>query len=339
MAQHFLLSAEARTLSLPKVLRMTEVEARDVFAKLRWGSTTEQTCPHCGVVMAHRYVPLQKRWKCRECYKAFSVTSGTVFHCHKLPLRTILGGVLLYANAVKGISALQMSRNLDVQYKTAFVLLHKIRETLWKTRDTDPLCGRVEIDGGYVHTYVRPENKKKDRVNRTLAENQNPMKCVVLVMREMWGKKGFGAMRTRIAIVESENQRDINAVVRANVHPTARIFTDESSGYATLSAFWEHSVVNHSEEYQADNGANENQAESYISRFRRMWIGQVHQLRRKYLDVYANEIAYREDWRRCANGSMVKDIFERILGQPPSRDWSGYWQGNKRSHDSVMSFA
>lgn len=339
MSQHFLLSKRARSISLPEVLGKTDDEARLFFAELRWGCIDQQTCPHCGSVRAHRYVRLQKRWKCRDCYKAFSVTSGTVFHCHKLPLQLILGAIVLYANAVKGISALQMSRDLNVQYKTAFVLLHKVRETIWHAKDETLLCGEVEIDGGYVHTYVRPKNKKKDRPNKTLAENQNPDKCVMLVLRERHPQKKKGAKKTRIFILKSENQRDINAVVRANVHPGAVIFTDEGPGFSVLSAGWEHRVVNHSQEYSADDGANENQAESFISRFRRMMMGQIHRLARKYLDVYSNEIAYREDSRRTSNGSTVKDVVAKCLRLGPSRDWTGYWQGNHRETDSVMSFA
>lgn len=106
---------------------MSGDEARDFFADLRWGSKTHQTCPHCGCVDTHRYVRGQKRWRCRGCYPAFSVTSETVFNGHKLPLQTILAAIVLYVNAVKGISALQLSRDLNVQYKTAYVLLHKLR--------------------------------------------------------------------------------------------------------------------------------------------------------------------------------------------------------------------
>jgi transposase-like protein len=336
MAQHFLLSRDSRDISLRAIFALSAQEVRDRFAELRWGSKTEQTCPHCGSIRSHRYVRVQKRWRCRECYAAFSVTSGTVFNGHKLPLQVILAGIVLYVNAVKGISALQMSRDLDVQYKTAFVLLHKLRETLWLTRETDLMGGEVEIDGGYVHTYVRPENKKKDRKNRVLSENQNPQKCVMLVIRERGSKPKEGAKRTRTFILKSENQSDIMAIVRANVHPGAIIFTDEASGYSTLSAGWEHHVVNHSQEYRADDGANENQAESYISRFRRMMMGQIHRLKRIYLDVYANEVACREDRRRTSNGSFVTDIVIKCLATGQSRDWTGYWQGNHRTFDSVI---
>jgi len=341
MAQHFLMSAKARTISPRTALAMSDDEARTKFAEMRWGNATVQVCPHCGVIASHRFVKLQDRWRCRKCYKAFSVTSGTVFSNHKLPLQVILAGIVNYANAVKGISALQMARDLDVQYKTAFVLLHKLRETIWKNKETDKLEGEVEIDGGYVHTYVRPKNQKEDRVDRTLAENQNPSKRVVLVMRErhQLGVKvgAAGAKRTRIFILKSENQNDIMKLAREHIARSATIFTDEATGYALLSAGWNHRVVNHSANYRAKCGANQNQAESYIARFRRLMRGQIHKLHPKYLDVYASEIAYREDNRREANGTFVNNLLRMCGNTGPSRDWSKYWQGNKRETDSLIS--
>jgi transposase-like protein len=339
VAQHYLLSAEARDISLRQVLSMSDDEARLQLAELRWGGREKQSCPHCGVIDSHWFLRLQQRWRCRHCDKAFSVTSGTVFHHNKLPLQLLLGAIVIYANAVKGLSALQLARDLDIQYKTAFVLLHKLRETLFLGRDTTPLQGEVEIDGGYVHTYVRPKNKKEDRKDTRKAEHQNPLKCVVLVLRERSGEKKRGATRTRTVVLESENERDIRAIVMANVEKGARIYTDQAQGYVSLESHWEHLVVNHDKEYRAKDGANENQSESYIARFRRMLMGQIHRLKRKYLDVYANEVAFREDHRRVSNGTFVKALLKRCLRRGPSRDWSKYWQGNHRLHDSVQVFA
>lgn len=79
--------------------------------------------------------------------------------------------------------------------------------------------------------------------------------------------------------------------------------------------------------------------ESYIARFRRLLMGQIHKLHRKHLDVYANEIAFREDRRRKCNGGFVREALTKCLGAGPSRDFSKYWQGNHRRHDSVVSYA
>jgi hypothetical protein len=114
-----------------------------------------------------------------------------MFTFHKLPLKIYLAAVALFTNTAKGFSALQLSHDLDVQYKTAFVLMHKIRESLIDN-STEKLAGEVEIDGAYVNGYVRPSNKKADRKNLRLAENQNPNKRCIIAICER-GKPGEGA--------------------------------------------------------------------------------------------------------------------------------------------------
>ncbi len=87
---------------------------------------------------------------------------------------------------VKGILALQLSRDLDVQYKTAVVLAHKIRESLQAQKDLFPLNGEIHMDDTYVHSSVCEENKKIDRVDRRLKVNKNPNKRCIIVMRNRY---------------------------------------------------------------------------------------------------------------------------------------------------------
>jgi len=101
MAQHFLLSAEARTLSIKKITRMSEDEAVEVFKSLRWASTDgEPVCPCCGS-LNYWNMRATKRHKCKDCKKTYSVTSGTIFASHKLDLRDYLLVIALFTNAVK----------------------------------------------------------------------------------------------------------------------------------------------------------------------------------------------------------------------------------------------
>ena len=165
MPQHFLLSAKSRTLSVRKVMEMSNQEAFNVFKALRWGADNEVACPCCGVVANHYFQRTRKTWRCKDCGHTFSVTSGTIFAFHKLSLKIYLTAIALYANAVKGVSALQMARDLGVQYKTAFVLVHKIRESLMEHRDESALTGEVHMDGAYVNGHIRPKNKKVDRID------------------------------------------------------------------------------------------------------------------------------------------------------------------------------
>jgi transposase-like protein len=155
MSSHFLLSAKARTLSLSAVLRMTEAEAEAAFIRIRWHSTDgKPICPRCAcpTVYACRKANGAPRWRCKACQKDFSVTSGTLFAFHKMPLRNHLAAIAIFCNEVKGKSALALSRDLDCQYKTAFVLAHKLREAMASELKGMQLGGdgeTAEIDGAY----------------------------------------------------------------------------------------------------------------------------------------------------------------------------------------------
>ena len=123
MAQHFLLTAQARDLSLMKLFNMSEEEAFESFKAVRWSDTDGvPICPSCGTCHNPYFISSRKQFRCKQCDHTFSVTSGTLFASHKLPLKVYLIAIALFTNAVKGISALQFSRDLDVQYKTAWVL-------------------------------------------------------------------------------------------------------------------------------------------------------------------------------------------------------------------------
>ena len=127
MAQHFLLSAAARTLSLKTIFSEGEDAAYRRFRRLRWPETDgAPVCPVCGCLDIYD-LTTRRRFKCAACHHQFSVTSGTILASRKLPFVDLLGAICLFVNASKGLSAVQLSRDLDVQYKTAFVLMHKLR--------------------------------------------------------------------------------------------------------------------------------------------------------------------------------------------------------------------
>src|ERR1700676_3408622 len=188
VTQHFLLSAAARTLSLKAVSRMSDDEAHEAFKCIRWADNNgEPYCPKCGCVGVYKYAT-RKLWKCKGCNHQFSVTSGTIFAGRKMAIRDILLAIAIFANGAKGVSALQLSRDLDCQYKTAFVMAHKLREALGKNMQKEKLSGDIEIDGAYFGGYVKPANWKENRRDRRLACNQNGKRRVVVIMRERDGK-------------------------------------------------------------------------------------------------------------------------------------------------------
>lgn len=316
MALHFLLRAEARTLSLRAIYRDGEDKAYETFKRLRWHETDgAPVCPRCGGLDAYG-IATRRKFKCRACLHQFSVTSGTIFASRKMAFVDLMAAICIFANAVKGISALQLSRDLDCQYKTAFVLSHKIREALAAEVDGEELSGEVEIDGAYFGGHIRPANRKEDRVDRRLAENQTGTRRVVVALRE---RKG----RTRTFVTNSEAEGV--DIAKKIVSRMAVVYADEASHWDHLHAGWIVGRINHSEAYSAD-GANTNAVESYFSRLRRMVTGQHHGVSPKYLHQYSAHAAWLEDHRRRDNGTNAYAIVSNTVHHQVSRNWAGYWQ-------------
>lgn len=331
MAQHFLLSANARDLSLMKLFNMSEEEAFESFKAVRWADTNgTPVCPVCGSCNEHYFLKTRHQFRCKDCNHTFSVTSGTLFASHKKSLKIYLIAIALFTNAVKSISALQLSRDLDVQYKTAWVLSHKIRESLFLNQDESKLSGVCEIDGVYVGNYIKPANNIEDRIDRRKAFKPNKRTVISIRQRAEVGDEAVGSIRTKTFITKSENIEDIKDVIYKNIEQGSIVHADEHNGYDHFHAHYDMRRVNHGVEYKGKNGACNNQSESYNSRFRRMQYGQCHKISNLYLSNYANEIAYREDTRRMSNGAIFADIFSKCLSTPVSNEFCGYWQGNKR---------
>lgn len=316
MSQHFLLSAAARTLSVSKVARMSDEEANEIFKNIRWASTAgEPVCPRCRCLSSYTYKS-RKLWRCKGCDHMYSVTSGTIFANRKLHVRDYLLAIVLFVNGAKGKSALQVSREMGVQYRTAFVLCHKLREALAAETNDMTVSGEVAVDGAYFGGHVKPANRREDRVDRRLAENQTGKRRVVVVMREHNG-------RTLPFVFKAEGQ-SISTIAK-RVAPGSTVFADEASHWDALHSLYLTKRINHQEAYSVD-GVSTNAAESFFSRLRRAEIGTHHHISGSYLSSYASEMAWREDYRRASNGEQFLLASHAALSHPVSRNWKGYWQ-------------
>jgi len=316
MAQHFLLSAPARTLSLKGIYQGGEEKAYATFCTIRWAETAgKPVCPRCGCLDAYS-IPTRRKFKCAACEHQFSVTSGTIFASRKMSFTDLLAAICIFVNAVKGLSALQLSRDLDCQYKTAFVLAHKLREALSREIDGATLEGEVEIDGAYFGGHVRPANYAEERVDRRRAEHQTGTRRVVIAARQRRGRTLTFVATTEAAGVD---------FARRIVLPGTKVYADEATHWDALEVTYPTGRINHSVAY-SDGGANTNLAESYFSRLRRMVDGQHHRVSARYLHQYAHEAAWKEDHRRLPNGALADRALRLAMVSPVSRQWAGYWQ-------------
>ena len=299
---------------------MSDEEAHDAFRMIRWAETKgEAVCPRCACSATYK-ITTRRLWKCKACSHQFSVTSGSIFASRKLPIGTYLLAIAIFVNGAKGHAALQLSRDLDVQYKTAFVLSHKLREAM-ETETADATLGdaegaQVEVDGAYFGGYVKPANWKENRVDRRLAQHQTGKRRVVVVMRERGG--------ITLPFVFKSEAQGVQAI-GARVNPAAVIHADEARGWDVLHDRFLTKRINHQDCY-SDGEACTNQAESFFSRLRRAEIGIHHHISGRYLAAYAGEMAWRENNRRVSNGAQYLGVTAAALNAPVSRQWKGYWQ-------------
>jgi hypothetical protein len=290
---------------------MSDEEAHAKFIELRWAENDGQSyCPDCGCLKVYARAT-RKLWKCSACRYQFSVTARTIFQDRKRPIRDYLLVIAIFVNGAKGHSALQLSRDLDCQYKTAFVIAHKLREAMGSevhNPDEPELNGEVHIDGAYFGGKVKQANRKADRTDRRSTEERGG-KHQVVVARQVLG-------RTLPFIVPRESAAV--PIIRQHIANGTIVHADESRAWDILHGSYPMMRVNHSREYKGEDGACTNEAESFFSRLRRAEYGMHHRISGQYLYQYANEMAWREDRRREPNGLHWRRVIGAALHHPKS---------------------
>lgn len=246
-------------------------------------------CPHCGGFDRITKVKAnaEKRirmglWRCGDCKKQFTVKVGTVFEHMRLPLHKALQAVYLVTSSKKGISAHQLHRTLEVTYKSAWFLLHRIREAM---RDGDVTMfggngGVVEVDETFI-------GKKKGAVKRRAFHHK--MKVLALVDRD--------SGKARTMVIDDVKAETLMPLVIANVEREARIMTDEHSGYRDAGKwFAAHGTTSHGRgEYVnlEDRSIHSNTVEGYFSIFKRGMKGVYQHCGEDHLHRYLAEFEFR----------------------------------------------
>ena len=347
MVQHYMLSSKSKNLNLKQIFRLSEDEAFQLLKTNRWGNSndiTDVVCPHCGIRHNAYFLQSRKRWCCKHCQHHFYITTNTIFSFHKLPLVDILAATLLMVNSSKGISAIDISRHLNINYKTAFVLCHKLREALFKTRDLRPMQGKIHEDGAWINFTLRKPNYRKnnhkqrqqaDEKERKFPKFRPTKRCIIsLNQRSATDEQMWGSNRTIVAMDYTENADTVFALNQRFVTAGSDIMCDENPAYKSLDFHYTRWSVNHQEAYSA-KGVNNNLAESFNARMRDLMRGTHHKTDNKYALHYANYAAYLSDNRRKSNRELFEDVLKRCLWVLPLKEWVGYWQGNHRQGELI----
>ena len=272
-----------------------EKVCRDAMEMWRWNG--EPFCPHCNGAKPYKLKD-GKTYRCREksCRKDFTVTVGTIFENSKIPLSTWIASIFVITAHKKGISSLQLSRDLGITQKTAWFVLHRIR-FIMDEPNPEPLEHIVELDETYAGGKFANMNRGRRKKHQ---EEGTDNKTAVMGFVERQGK-------ARLSVIGENSFKDM---VRKNVKEDAIVVTDQHAGYKGLAdEYAAHLSVNHSEMQFKDGLAYTNTVEGFFSCLKRSLIGIYHYASPQHLQQYCNETAYRYNTRKITD----KDRFTQTM--------------------------
>jgi transposase-like protein len=272
------------------------------LAQKRWGS--EPVCQHCGEKGAY-YLKSVKRFKCRTCRKQYSVRINTIFHDSNLPLQTWFLAIYLITSHKKGISSLQLARDLDVTQKTAWFMLHRIREAFGL--DTpEQLEDTVEMD----ETYIGGKEKNKPFHKRTEGTQGRSLKTKTPVIGAVQrGGKVIAYKET------STNAEAVRNLAINHISANATVYTDEYKSYHSLNRLFDHSHVKHNAGQYVVGKVHTNTIEGFWSMLKRGIVGIYHFVTEKHLQAYVDEFAFRYNSRDVSDSNR----FGNLLGNCETR--------------------
>jgi transposase-like protein len=283
-------------------------KARAHLEKVLWPSGI--VCPHCQCNDQAKFSDIKAnpdaktraglRW-CSNCKSPFTVTIGTIFEDSKIPLRKWLIAWYLICSSKKGISSLQLQRNLELgSYLTALFMAHRIRHALKDESFSEKLDGIVEADDCYVPTGTQTEGKRAQKHTR------------VFTMVQRGGA-------TRSKVMPTVNGANLKQAIRDNVAICSEVHTDAHFGFRALEPKFTHKSVKHcAGEFSRREGENivsTCAVESYFSLLKRGVVGTFHHISAQHLPLYIAEFDHRHNCRKMTDGERTDVGLTKAVGK------------------------
>lgn len=286
----------------------------DTVAALRWPNGVE--CPACGH-KEHYYLKTQKRWKCKECWRQFSVKLNTIFEDSPIGLDKWLCALWMLVNCKNGVSSYEVAKAIGVTQKSAWFVLHRLRLAL-KNGSIEKIGGsgsEVEVDETFVGGKAR--NMHKDKRLRMHQERGKTVNAIT----PFYGKTPVMGMldresrKVRATVVRNTKRETLQAKILSNVHHGTSIYTDKAVVYDALADKYVHEVVDHMKEYVRGR-VHTNGLENFWSLLKRSLSGTYVAVEPFHLDRYVDEQVFRYNNRGSKEQKMTDaDRFNLALSQ------------------------
>lgn len=276
-----------------------EQTCREYLEQIRWNGSL--ACPYkdCDSTHIHKFSN-GITYKCAKCRRKYSVKVGTIFEDSKISLKKWYAAIYLITSHKKGISSLQLHRDLGVTQKTAWYMLHRVRHTLQLNTGKGKLTGTIQADETFMGGLEKNKHVSK-RTENNQGRSMKTRKPVVGVI-----EKG-GELRAKV--VEDTSSEQLHRFVVKNVTYGSKLHTDEWLGYKGLHEFFVHNFVKHNEGEYTSNGVTTNDLEGFWSLLKRGVHGIYHSISQKHLQQYVDEFVFRYNSRTDSEDGR----FDRML--------------------------
>jgi transposase-like protein len=281
-------------------------------ADMRWPNGVK--CPHCSAKKPY-WIASQKRWKCRDCRKQFSVKVGTIFEDSPIPLQKWLPALWMLVSCKNGISSHELARGLGITQKSAWFVLHRLRTVL-----EDPIKAKlggpdneIELDETYIGG--RTINMHKDRKLRLERERskypawKNPLRFPGKT--PVFGMLDRDLRKVRAAVVPNVKRETLQERILNEVERGSKVYTDQAVAYDNLAENYTHEVVNHVETYVRGR-VHTNGLENFWSLLKRGLRGTYVAVESFHLDKYVDEQVFRYN-NRATKDNPLNDADRFVL--------------------------